>query len=164
MSCLNYSLRCTLYAIQMHCTTGHYLAPAWHQLCQWDLLSHVRGYQVIMTAHIYHLLLWRSIEESSGLRSQLTQGPKQLLCTENNGKVSKYFTHPSIFRCGYLYKALLVAVAVVVGEAWRGFVDKTEARLNIVWKKTKLNDGSGFCPNITVTSVETLYYIFPTEL
>ena len=44
----------------------------------------------------------------------------QLLCTEENGKVPKYFTHPSIFRCGYphLYKPLLVAVVVVVGEAY----------------------------------------------
>jgi hypothetical protein len=24
---------------------------------------------------------------------------------------------------------------------------------HIVWKKTKLNDGSGLCPNVTVTSV-----------
>ena len=52
----------------------------------------------------------------------------QLLCTEVNGKVPKYFTHPSIFRCGYphLYKPLLVVV--VVGEAQRDLIDKTEAR------------------------------------
>ena len=30
-------------------------------------------------------------------------------------------------------------------------------------KKTP-NDGSGFCPNVTVTSVETLCYVFPAEL
>ena len=33
-----------------------------------------------------------------------------------------------------------------------------------VWNKTKSNDGSGFCPNVTVTSVATLYYLFAAEL
>ena len=35
---------------------------------------------------------------------------------------------------------------------------------HIVWKKTKSKDGSEFCPNVTVTSVQTLYYVFPAEL
>ena len=30
--------------------------------------------------------------------------------------------------------------------------------------KTKSIDGSEFCPYVPVTSVETLYYIFPAEL
>ena len=32
------------------------------------------------------------------------------------------------------------------------------------YKKTKSIDGSGFCPNVPVTSVETLYSVFPAEL
>ena len=36
---------------------------------------------------------------------------------------------------------------------------------HIVWRRRKKsNDGSGFCPNVTVTSVATLYYVFPAEL
>ena len=31
-------------------------------------------------------------------------------------------------------------------------------------KKKTPNAGSGFGPNVTVTSVETLYYVFPAEL
>ena len=31
-------------------------------------------------------------------------------------------------------------------------------------KKTKSIDGSGFCPNVSATSVTTLYYVFPAEL
>ena len=34
----------------------------------------------------------------------------------------------------------------------------------IIREKTKSIDGSGFCPNAPVTSVETLYYVFPAEL
>ena len=35
---------------------------------------------------------------------------------------------------------------------------------HMVWKKTKSNDGSGFCPNVTVTSVATMYYVFAADL
>ena len=35
---------------------------------------------------------------------------------------------------------------------------------HIVWVRTTSNDGSGFCPNVIVTSVATMYYIFVAEL
>ena len=43
-------------------------------------------------------------------------------------------------------------------------VDMKKIQNHIVWKTTTLNDRSGFCPNVTVTSVETMYYVFPAKL
>ena len=31
-------------------------------------------------------------------------------------------------------------------------------------KRKKLNDGSGFCPNVTVTSIANMYYVFADKL
>ena len=42
-------------------------------------------------------------------------------------------------------------------------VDTKKIRNHIVWKTTTLNDGSGFCPNVTVTSIANMYYVFAAK-